>query len=421
MGTRRKPKGVYKRGRFWWHRNPETGQRETTGCTDREAAEAFHAKSERRAADPSYAAQDAATLVEWIGEVMAAKSARRAAGTVRMYQQKAGHLRRIFGDRCRLSDITPKTVDRFVNQRLEEGAAQATVYKELVVLTQVLKAARRTGEFRAEPRSLLPTDWSSGYTPRTRALTPAEVWSLIHKCTREEHAAWIAFVVATGARLAEANRNEPADLDAAERLVRLHGTKTKGAARAVPVLEIFQPMWDLVLAFWEKHGRGPRWAAASTSLAGVAERAKLGRVSPNDLRRTYASLLIASGIEQGLVSRLMGHRDTTMVARVYGQVTPVQLATLVRRQLPSGTNETHSAPCAPEVDAADAENPEEPDPNDGGPPGFKIRRGSPSCGFESHLWHSEWKKRGRLKLSRPSSFLRLANAGGNGDYFAFTL
>jgi integrase len=350
MGKTAKREVVYLRGEVYWHRNPTTGRRESTKLRDKKAAIAYHAQCERRAADPSYAAQDQATLGAWRDEVIRSKSARRSAGTVSMYRIKAGHLLRIFGD-CSLSEITPKAVDRYVTQRLEEGAKQSTIYRETVVLTQILKAARRSGEFRADPKSLLPTDWSNNYTPRSRNLKPEEVAALINACAFEEHAAWIAFVVASGARHAEAQRNEPSDLDPAEMLVTIHGTKTVGSKRTVPVLDTFRPLWDLVFDFWARHGRGPRWDRSAKGVAQVAARAGLEHLSPNDLRRTHASWLIQSGVEQGLVSRLLGHRDGTMVARVYGQVTPKQLSGLVRRQIESGTNTAQSGP----GDAASAE------------------------------------------------------------------
>src|SRR5690606_13130950 len=76
----------------------------------------------------------------------------------------------------------------------------------------------------------------------------------------------------------------------------------------------------------------------------AAARAGLEPVTPNDLRRTHATWLINFGVDQALVSRILGHRDGTMVARVYGQVTPEQLATLVRGQLRSGTETAQSEP-----------------------------------------------------------------------------
>jgi len=42
------------------------------------------------------------------------------------------------------------------------------------------------------------------------------------------------------------------------------------------------------------------------------------RVSPNDLRRTFASWCWQAGMQPSRIALLLGHRDARMVERVYG-------------------------------------------------------------------------------------------------------
>src|SRR5690606_9130767 len=47
---------------------------------------------------------------------------------------------------------------------------------------------------------------------------------------------------------------------------------------------------------------------------------KLPKVSPNDLRRTFASWLKQEGVDSMTVAHLMGHSSTRMVELVYGRL-----------------------------------------------------------------------------------------------------
>lgn len=53
------------------------------------------------------------------------------------------------------------------------------------------------------------------------------------------------------------------------------------------------------------------------------------RVTPNDLRRTFGSLLVQGGTPLADVARMMGHKGTEMVFKVYGKDTPESLAARV--------------------------------------------------------------------------------------------
>jgi hypothetical protein len=47
---------------------------------------------------------------------------------------------------------------------------------------------------------------------------------------------------------------------------------------------------------------------------------EVGPVTPNDLRRTYATWLRQHGVEPHLIGVALGHRDSRMTERVYGRV-----------------------------------------------------------------------------------------------------
>ena len=51
----------------------------------------------------------------------------------------------------------------------------------------------------------------------------------------------------------------------------------------------------------------------------ACKRAGIERVSPNDLRRTHASLLRQAGIALEDIAPILGHASTEMLQRVYGR------------------------------------------------------------------------------------------------------
>jgi integrase len=63
------------------------------------------------------------------------------------------------------------------------------------------------------------------------------------------------------------------------------------------------------------------------------------KVSPNDLRRTFASWLIQNGADRFTVATLMGHTSTRMIEKVYGKLKQenLDMAIAVMPRLPGWT------------------------------------------------------------------------------------
>jgi len=75
------------------------------------------------------------------------------------------------------------------------------------------------------------------------------------------------------------------------------------------------------------------WGNVRRDLASACERPKIERVSPNDLRRTFANWYVAAGMPLFPIAQAMGHKDTRMLERVYGRQSPDQLAAAFSRAL----------------------------------------------------------------------------------------
>lgn len=323
-GPRHSSDGLFTRGGVWWIRtDPVTGDRKSTGCRDRESARAVRKERERLAADPAYAAAKTATIGVYADRLLEAKATKRP-GTLDMYRTKVGHVLRVLGESYVLAAVTATTYDAFIRTRRAEGAADNTISKELLALDGIVLLAQRDGAWTGLPSALRPMGFSSGYQPRTRSLTRLEAGRLLAAVPPQ----WrnhVRVALATGARRSELIR---VTHDAANQTVRIAGTKTEGSARRVPLVLVTQRAYldNVTLPLGQ-------WAHMNRDLARAASKAELDPVTPNDLRRTFASWLIEAGVTREEVAAMLGHRGTAMVYRVYGRADAAKEGDQIRRRL----------------------------------------------------------------------------------------
>ncbi len=64
----------------------------------------------------------------------------------------------------------------------------------------------------------------------------------------------------------------------------------------------------------------PGWGKVNRDLKAACKRAGIDAVSPNDLRRTFASWLLQAGVTSSVVAALLGHTTTTLVDLTYGRL-----------------------------------------------------------------------------------------------------
>lgn len=342
------PRKTVNGSRVWWASWTEGGRTRTrsTKCSQRTAAEAVVARWERERADPVYAASQASTFGVECGLFLTACEGAVARGkmapeTLAMYRQKAGTLVRILETEpmrvLRLADIDATTFAGYLEIRRtqfredrEREITESNLYKEWVTFRQILMRAWRARRFAHDPATLKPEHFGPEYKPRETALTWEQIDKLLAALspTRRAH---VAFVLATGARRREAERYQPEDLDTKTWRVRIRGSKTEAAARTIPVPA---PMRRLLEAY---PPRSPflAWGNARRDMAAACASAEIPVVTWNDLRRTFASLLVQSGVAPHIVAKLLGHTTTAMVDRVYGKQTADSLDVLLQASLRS--------------------------------------------------------------------------------------
>jgi integrase len=305
-------KGLYKRGNRWWcYVDPVEGGRVSTGAKTLEGAQEWLRERERRAANPAYSASHTETLGKWVKRMLADKQQLSSPSTLDFYTEKSGHLLRLFGEHCPLVSINADAVDRYKNQRFEEGAAHYTISKEFTALRQTLKKAARAEVYAGDLSTLFPLDFGHGYKPREQVLS-LEVEAELKRLLPPHQWGAVAFILATSARLGEMLRAQPGDWDKERGTVLLRGTKTESSHRVIPVVSVMVPYLEAAEPFMPFD-----FASITQKLTKVSKRLGVQRITANDLRRTCSTRLIEGGADPYHVSRITGHTDLQMLRRVY--------------------------------------------------------------------------------------------------------
>src|SRR5438067_7717709 len=149
-----------------------------------------------------------------------------------------------------------------------------------------------------------------------------------------DHAAQVAFMVATSAEWGAVTRARREDVSADLAFVHIRGTKRKTRDRVVPIVTKDQ---RTLLKYALEHAQGEEgqlfldWQNVRRNLRAACKKLKIPRCPPNDLRRTCATWLRAAGTPPHLIAPLMGHADSRMVERVYGRLEPAALAELIAK------------------------------------------------------------------------------------------
>lgn len=278
------------------------------------------------------------SLADAIGNLLDVVSHGNAAATWKAYRQKGENLVDVLGD-VEIGALTRDTVLAYVRARKKAGAADGTIHKELVVLRRALAEARERGLWAGDPRAVVPSI-KVRYEPRERWLTARDGARLLDEIRHPRRRLWAALAMLAGLRLSEVERARWEHVDLDTKRLRVVGRKTVSAWRIVPIGPDLERLLraakkrdkpraaDSIVSKWpnvrrDLHAAIARLNVIDAKLAAKRRRrppALLQPISPNDLRRTFASWLKQQGMDSLVVAKLLGHTSTRMVEKVYGQL-----------------------------------------------------------------------------------------------------
>lgn len=312
---------LYLRGSIWWGWvYDQAGKRVpfSTQCTSYRAARAALARKERetQTADPPGTLLPAHSLSEALDYLLDKGCLDCSPETVDMYRSKALHLRKHLGAHD-VKDITADDIRAYISIRQQQDqVSSVTVHKELVTLRRALTLARERKLLDVEPAAVMPA-FKVKYQPRTRYLTEKEFELLVDQLP-EKRVLWVLIAVLAAGRSSEVERLSWTDVDFNAKTITLPGTKTEKSRRTIP---LSSALASVLIKHRKNEGAVvEQWLNVRRDLADACDRAHIARVSPNDLRRTFASWLKQRGEDSWVVAQMMGHTTSRMVELVYGRL-----------------------------------------------------------------------------------------------------
>lgn len=382
---RLKPGGVF----YGWYYDPTGKQvRRSTGCIDPQAAAAKLAEWERDAQDTQGAARKGYTLGDCIDALLSDRTSKAAAKaraldagkqvdlqgsdqTVKFYghafqpvllfagrvMEGAGKSKvkdndlpikererlRELGRTFPLSRVDRAFADALVEHRRMCGVSEHYIAKSRQVLKSALKLARVRGLWTGDLDSVLPSGFRTGYTPRKTWLELPQVFRLLDALgtmpnVSKARLAQVAWMVMCGGEWAAVKNARKGDLRKGMQEVLVRGSKNNYRTRTVPLVctwqqELLQVVLDNIGEGGEGDALFPAWSNVHRCLTLAAQKAGIPHVSPHSLRHTCAHLMLNDGVGELEVAAVLGHRDTSMVSRIYGRPEGAELAHRMRARL----------------------------------------------------------------------------------------
>jgi integrase len=239
----------------------------------------------------------------------------------------------------RLSELRRADLQEFADQLLARGLSPSAVQVTLLPIRAVVRRAIARDELATNPCTGLHLPAIRGR--RERYASPEEAKALIAAVPIEDQAIWATAMYA-GLRLGELRALRVEDVDLAAGVIRVERgwdpsagpikLKSQAGRRKVPIAAVLR---DHLTEDLTRCGRtGPDLIFGRTAdLPFVPNRvqeradeaweeAELQRLTPHEGRHTFASLMIAAGVNAKALSTFMGHANISITLDRYGHLMP---------------------------------------------------------------------------------------------------
>ncbi|MBU4392535.1 MAG: site-specific integrase [Actinobacteria bacterium] len=341
MGSIIKRQG--KRGPLYYYKFIDLNgfQRMWAAGNRRKDAEAYKLHIDRQLAEGNFEKQQDIHFTDfsrkWLSNYAAIKVKPR---TYDDYEQVIRiHLQPFFG-KSLLRNISPRHVQSYIADKMQEGLSPRTVNKSITVLKMMMNHAIRWGFLGESPARFAERPRQ----PRKEMdfLGSDEVRRFLVAASPEYHALF-ATAVLTGARQGEILAIRRGNVDLEKRIIYIRRTyhpkhgfsepKTKSSERPIVISSKLERTITRHLAntegdpgdlLFRNRAGGPinHRNMMTREFYPALNRAGVRRIRFHDLRHTYAALMISLGENIKFIQKQLGHASLTTTMDTYGHLLP---------------------------------------------------------------------------------------------------
>lgn len=326
--------GLFKRGNVWWASVVKDGKQYRFSCKtkDKSEAQAVYAKvllelkqgnvrigrkqdkePENRKSNLSYAEYYQEHYLKW------------CKGRQAFYHTMKKYCLKVLPDwfkKLMLDEIRTKEVELIQNHLMDKGYSVATCNRYISIVKASFTKAEEWGFITEQQlRAIRKVKPLKGEVSRLRFLSDEEIERLLSHC--DKHLYPIVFTALnTGMRRGEILSLRWQNVDLKTGFIYLDKTKS-GYRREIPMNESLKALFKRLYTerrldtdyVFVNPQTGKRYTDFKRSFQTAVKKARIQDFRFHDLRHTFASQLVMSGVDLKTVQELLGHRTLTMTLR----------------------------------------------------------------------------------------------------------
>jgi integrase len=241
--------------------------------------------------------------------------------------------------RTKLAEVSRPDLQAFIRRLTADGLNPSTIQVTLLPLRAIFRRALSLGEVAINPCTGLEQPAVRGR--RERYADPGEAEVLIAALPERDRAIWATAMYA-GLRRGELRALRAKDIDLEQGLIRVErgwdpregeiNLKSSAGRRKLPAIGLLRSHLADRLSNGERSGGDRIFGATETrpfngeKLSERADKAwesaGLNRITLHECRHTFASLMIAAGVNAKALSTFMGHANISITLDRYGHLMP---------------------------------------------------------------------------------------------------
>jgi integrase len=314
---------LYQRGKSWYYDFQYRGERYTgnIGPVSKTVAKEILAKKKAEAVEGRYelpSKKPGPRLEDFVKEYFEYYRANRRPRSVKRHEVSWHAMQPVFGSK-RLAEIAPFDLERYRRDRKQAGVSDVSINRELAFLRHLYSMAITWGKTTDNP--VKKVRFARENNGRMRVLTPDEEQRLLAQCGPQLKPL-VVTALHTGFRASELLSLTWDDVDFCRRLITVRAAYAKnGENRSVPMNGVLLAQLRMCTMTIPAQGpvfrthHGTPYRSFRTAFEHAVHTAGIADLTFHDLRHTFASRLVMSGIDLPTVQALMGHKDISMTLR----------------------------------------------------------------------------------------------------------